>query len=997
MKHAYNLFNPLDYLRLIYLVFFRMDDFPEPLDQCEQRNLIIQGLIIIVGTNVIIGLLSNWRESLQQIIFFVAFGLGVGVGIGLTVNAFDAWRRFGLFVGFAMWRSGRNISVGVGAAVGVTVSLALLILVGMPGSAIFRIAVLTFGMAFGMTITAGFGVSVGVKESVAFVLVIVMVFFTIGTVAFGIALHMLSEWGYDGFKGLIIGSLLVGICGLITSLSSVIVAGTAMRFITNVVKTDSAQLNWGFGMGLLGLFSVGFGYLFSFIEYPFINLEYMILWGARLLGVSVLFFLFISRLVLWPFEALICIIGYTLGMKSKDPETLFQAIQNWYFDHHTFFPLPFEARALQKLGNLNRDKGIEAAIMMARNSCHILESVHALKYFALQSPYDVQAYITRILNWDDRDRLSRFTFHKQPEAISRVRTAYQILIQLADELAAERSKRTQDKLLLNVMRDILEKSEKSDDPTFNQIQNNLRQSLEQMRLANRLAGDSKILHSNEMVALYTCILNALTSPDISQISEFKTPSLPVEYAPALFPQQLANLLSAMNDIAQTIKGFNHATSKVTRHNALLKANEQLLYLVYQAEIAPPPAGPLLVMVIAHWERLIAAAFGELSRAQTHGPIANPFVIANPVRGDQFVGREDIMTRLEELWSGKGQKPSVVLYGHRRMGKSSILHNLGARFGTQTQIVDFSIQRQNNIESASELLYNLALSIYDDLPDAMKEQLEGGEPSEETFTQHNPQTGFYRFLKRLDRVRGETRFIITVDEFEYLEDLIESRKLDPSLIDFWRYLIQNFSCFIMAFAGLHTLREMTEDYWHPLYAGVPAIPVSFLSPKSAYRLITQPTPGFSLDYDQGAVDQIIDLANGQPYLTQLICHGLVTRFNRQTFEEGKERERRFRLDDVEAVINAPEFFRDGNAYFTGVWAQAEKSQPPEQTAVLKALSISDHGMIIEGISKHTTCNPETIQQALAALTAHDVVRKTEDRWHISVELMRRWVNQKENET
>lgn len=60
--------------------------------------------------------------------------------------------------------------------------------------------------------------------------------------------------------------------------------------------------------------------------------------------------------------------------------------------------------------------------------------------------------------------------------------------------------------------------------------------------------------------------------------------------------------------------------------------------------------------------------------------------------------------------------------------------------------------------------------------------------------------------------------------------------------------------------------------------------------------------------------------------QLIGHGLVTRFNRQTLEEGIERERRFGLADVEAVIDAPEFYRDGDAYFTGVWRQAETSAP-----------------------------------------------------------------------
>jgi hypothetical protein len=198
---------------------------------------------------------------------------------------------------------------------------------------------------------------------------------------------------------------------------------------------------------------------------------------------------------------------------------------------------------------------------------------------------------------------------------------------------------------------------------------------------------------------------------------------------------------------------------------------------------------------------------------------------------------------------------------------------------------------------------------------------------------------------------------------------------------------------MAFAGLHTLQEMTQDYWHPLFGSVTAIPVSFLSHDAAWRLITQPTPDFALDYGHDAVERIIALTHGQPYLAQLICHGLVTRFNRQTFEEDVERERRFNLADVEAVIGAPEFFRDGDAYFTGVWVQADKSEPHGQTAVLRALAQSEIGMPVEEIVSRAKLAPEDVQHALETLTRHDVVMQEDHRWRFTVELMRRWVAQR----
>ncbi len=195
-------------------------------------------------------------------------------------------------------------------------------------------------------------------------------------------------------------------------------------------------------------------------------------------------------------------------------------------------------------------------------------------------------------------------------------------------------------------------------------------------------------------------------------------------------------------------------------------------------------------------------------------------------------------------------------------------------------------------------------------------------------------------------------------------------------------------------GLHNLEEMCKDYWHPLYSSVRSISVSFLSSKAARRLITQPNPNFAVDYDSDAIEQIIKLTNGQPYLVQLICHTLITRFNRQTFEEGIERERRFTVEDVEAVINAPEFYRDGNAYFNGVWVQAESSEPTGQVDILKALSRTS--LSLNAIADKTGFTLEQVQAAMETLKRHDVIQQGDEQYVYTVELMRRWVEQGEGQ-
>src|SRR5919199_123392 len=445
-------------------------------------------------------------------------------------------------------------------------------------------------------------------------------------------------------------------------------------------------------------------------------------------------------------------------------------------------------------------------------------------------------------------------------------------------------------------------------------------------------------------------------------------------------------LNGLRDIGSEVATYLAAATRVNKLAAISRATDALKTLddYVTAEVVPPEQ-ILLRRIIRQWSKLIIKESGEVGRVEVLKLVANPYVVGNPVTGDLFVGREDIVRRLEELWMATEQSSAVVLYGHHCMGKSSILRNLGTSLGSQTVIVDFNMQRIGLVANTGEFLYNLALELYDGISPAQQIQL--GDPKEKPFIERNPYTALNRFLKRLDRVRAQQRFILTIDEFELIEQILEEQRLEPRLLEFWRDLIQTYPWFVIAFAGLHTLQEMTQDYWNPLFERVMEIPVSFLSPKSAEQLIRQPSPNFNLDYEADAVAEIIKLTNGQPYLVQLIGHTLVTRFNRQTFEEGIERERRFTLEDVEAVINAPEFYRDGNVYFNSVWVQAQTNKPEGQTAILEALS--HKGLSITEITDKTALSLEQVQAALETLQHHDLVKQQDGRYVYTVELMRRW--------
>ncbi len=451
-----------------------------------------------------------------------------------------------------------------------------------------------------------------------------------------------------------------------------------------------------------------------------------------------------------------------------------------------------------------------------------------------------------------------------------------------------------------------------------------------------------------------------------------------------------NTIARLAEVGAEVANYQAATSKINKQAALLRATDDLdaLDKYVLTEVAVPEQ-TILRRIIRQWRGLVSEVGGTIGRVEVSHHIVNPYIAGNPVKDPLFVGRKDILKSLEELWGKPGQCDSAVLYGHRRMGKSSILQRLSSiDFGTPTKVVDFNMQRVGKVDSSGQLLFYLALAIYDSWGEGAKTDLV--EPKPEDFSQ-DPYIAFDRFLKRLDRVRDGHRFIITVDEFEYIEQQIEDGRIDPFLIGSWRGTFQTYPWFIMAFAGLHNLEEMRRDYWNPLYGSVTAVRVSFLSDAEATKLITQPTDDFPLDYDLGAVEKIIQLTHGQPYLVQLICDNLVKRFTSE-IREGSKSDRRFTIENVDAVINSREFYEgNGSAYFDGVWGQARNSKPGGQLEILKVLAASS--LSLTDLANQTNLSLDIVRAALKTLQNHDVIEESNGNYSYTVELMRRWVQER----
>jgi hypothetical protein len=386
-------------------------------------------------------------------------------------------------------------------------------------------------------------------------------------------------------------------------------------------------------------------------------------------------------------------------------------------------------------------------------------------------------------------------------------------------------------------------------------------------------------------------------------------------------------------------------------------------------------------------QLVQESGGHLASEQRQDslaePLRNPYVVGDPVQGKLFVGRKDIIRKLEELWVTKGnQLQSVVLYGHRRMGKTSILLNVANSLGSQVKVAYVNLLL---VGDSSQGVGEVLMAISDEISEAVNIP-----PPADADLLNLPYPTFRRYLKQVEANLSETGLIIALDEFEKIEKLIEKGKIDSDFMEVLGGMVQMSHKIAFALAGLHTLGEMTGDCSHPFFGSFINIKVSFMESAATRQILANPHEDFLLDYAPEALSAISSWTTGQPYLVQLVGFQLVRRYNQQVFEMGNSRDPVFTVEDVRAVINDPEFFQRGDYYFDGVWDQATRGAPGQQE-ILRAIAPHPEGLDINTLAEITGMNETNLQPALNSLIRHDVVWEIDGKWRIIVELLRVWVD------
>jgi hypothetical protein len=901
LRHPLRLWNPFDYIRLIYWVFFfpqairwyvetfaggepsAAEGLERPLTALLSHpirlRLLIQAVTIVITIPVLIAGLLEWIGASVGwfgVMFGTVFSVGFGVASGVA---------FSTVVGIAV---GVIVGVAVGAVTGLTISITFAMPVGAAGGVIIGV---WFGVVFSLTVISAFGVTPGIAVVVG-----------IG-VLFGVVLGKAFDIVAGAVAGLAVclsllrpAAWLAGLPYALWLARADTTYHNATALLSHVTPIPLPGLRKRLQAWLLTDWSAGLHNVSQFLLY---SLHFLPAVGAVNEALAVL-----PSERLLPAIAQLAEVPYGWDLMRLDSTSVGQAMKAEVLEGFFFVPRPWRQRvqAFEKTAT-PPDSPARAGAAGFRYLYEMKPQKAAMAFATIRSlPHGVE-------------------MHRLAHALAMAQTP-------------------------------------EDLPTL-----------------------ASLASKQDFVSAVAGTQSDAPLPDRnSPVWTHSGPLHPTAW------EGLAHLQrAAMN--AWTIQvGASRAARSQALHNAL----RELATLLESADTVPETERDLMCEIAVRWREAILTASEMSIQANEPEPVTNPYVAGDPVLGSGFIGREEILRRLEALWLGSQVPPSVVLFGHRRMGKTSILRNLAGHLGASVHLAYVDLHLLGEAPGGvGDVLLALADSVAQTLRAA-------GLPipaidTEELTTR--PYRAFKQFLQTVRGILGEDRLILAMDEFEQLENWMKAGQLPRGFLKVLRGYIHMDPHIAFAFAGLHTLREMTSDYFAPFFGSVTAVKTPFLSRTAVFKLLANPAEDFPLEYSPEAQQRVWQLTKGQPYLVQLVGHRLVSRYNDQVLEEGWQPESRFTAADVEAVVNDPEFYSTGFYYFTGIWGQAGQD-PPGQQDLLRTLAPHQEGLDLQELAPNTEMDEEILSAALSALKRHGVVVEETQRWQYKVELMRQWVLQEQ---
>ncbi len=452
----------------------------------------------------------------------------------------------------------------------------------------------------------------------------------------------------------------------------------------------------------------------------------------------------------------------------------------------------------------------------------------------------------------------------------------------------------------------------------------------------------------------------------------------------------STLLRHFSHLSQDIEAALNQATAYHQRLALRAIDNRLNGLVRELTVSSEPYAVRFYPIATGWQRTVVNHLHQLAEAvERSQEIDNPYIVGVPLTEQQeiFVGRIDIVARIEQLLLDR-RRPPLLLYGQRRMGKTSLLRNLGHLLPRTIVPLFVDGQRISLASDYADLLYNIAREMGKSaqqqrgliLPPLSREALTA-----------NPFTCFNEWLDEVEQIltaQGYNIALLALDEFEMLDSVLNKGRFDETdVLSMLRHMIQHRVRFKVMLAGSHALEEFQR--WASFLINVQVVKIGYLKEDEARQLIERPVKNFALRYEPEASQRVLALTRGHPALVQLLCYEIVTLKNEHppVATEGDSGGRRLAcLADVEAAVLRA---LDSSSFF---FADIEQNQIDEAGLVLlRFMATYGEGAVVsqDALARHVKKHPAGLEQTLALLLRRDLIEAVGTGYRFQVELIRRW--------
>jgi len=390
-------------------------------------------------------------------------------------------------------------------------------------------------------------------------------------------------------------------------------------------------------------------------------------------------------------------------------------------------------------------------------------------------------------------------------------------------------------------------------------------------------------------------------------------------------------------------------------------------------------------VARQWHKVVTDHIAELDHLSlANGQIPNPYIVGVPLtrRQEIFVGRTDIARYVEDILR-TGDHPPVLLYGPRRMGKTSLLYQLN--WMLPRRILPLVVDLQGPISLASNNVGFLHAFARGVRQAAARNEITLPQISREALEQE-PFTIFDDWLNQVGQIvikEGHETVLLALDEFEALDESLSAGVLEErAILGMLRHIVQHRRGVKLLLSGSHTLDEFRR--WSSYLINAQVVELGYLEEAEARQLIESPIQEFPLRYEPNAVRHVLYLTQGHPYLVQLLCMEIVAYKNRQAHAQ----RHLATAVDVEQVI--PAMLERGQQFF----ADIELNQVDEDGRfALRWLAIKGAGYYatveeFDSISDELE-GPKTLQQ----LVRRSILTNKDGQVCFQIEAVRRWFGER----